>query len=543
MIANSLLDIWGLLLGWNLYGEIWDMLNGTGLAYIPFLVAIIKSLSENYGDKAEKQVKSLEQSLFAMVLVLMFTVIPFNNFATDIESIDYVATNTDCAKADVAEAGNDTQNERVDTVATEMVGGAGFEAKTPILWGLVQQYSAGMTYAAIKAMGCSSNFSDVLWDLRKTQIVDDGLQPRVADFYETCYLPASNAVAENGGINRSGLDILADTDWIGSETFLAANNAYYNEFYMANMDKYGFVPDETNHQPDKQEHPNTANPYCSEVWLGVDGQSDGLKAELLEHLEDEYEDEYDHFMEYGYKLYDEDMLESDRETLFLKLSLQMQGQNVQTNKTISSGGEVGFEDAANDGFWSDVGDWLAGAAGVATGAYVAYDNKETLIAIALMAKAFQMAIPQLVTLAQIIIIMAAPIVMVATQYTFKSFFTLALTFFAFEFINAILALSMLVEDRMAYIAGSATILNDPVMSLVMAVMSLLQIFVLPLLWLAVIVAAGASMARGQQGAASMNQGGVGMSPGNFQGTASKGMGGAKSVANAGVNKAFSKFGK
>lgn len=35
----------------------------------------------------------------------------------------------------------------------------------------------------------------------------------------------------------------------------------------------------------------------------MDGQSDGLKAEFLEHLEDEYEDKYDHFMEYGYKLF------------------------------------------------------------------------------------------------------------------------------------------------------------------------------------------------------------------------------------------------
>lgn len=518
MIANSLLDIWGLLLGWNVYGEIWDMLNGTGLAYLPFLVAVIKSLSENYCDKAEKQVKSLEQTLFAMVLVLMFTVIPFNNFATDIESIDYVATNTDCAKVDVAEAGNDTQNARVDTVATEMVGGAGFEAKTPILWGLVQQYSAGMTYAAIKAMGCSNNFSDVMWEMRKTQIVDDGLQPRVADFYQTCFLPASKSVVENGGVNRSGMDILADTDWIGSETFLTANGSYYNDLYMTNMQEYGFVPDPTNHKPDEQEAPGTANPYCSEVWLGVDGQSVGLKAELLEHLSDEYEDEYDHFMEYGYKLYDENMVQSDRETLFLKLSLQMQGQNVQgTDKTISAGGEVGIEDATDKSWYDGIVNFAADTAGLAAGAYVAYDSKETVVGIALMAKAFQIALPQLVTLAQIILILAAPIVMVATQYTFKSFFQLALTFFAFEFINAILALGMLIEDRMAYIAGSATFFNDPVMALVMAAISLLQIFVLPLLWLAVIVSAGAAMVRGQQGAASMNQGGVGMSSGNFSG--------------------------
>jgi len=536
MIANSLLDIWGLLLGWNVYGEIWDMLNGTGLAYIPFLVAVIKSLSENYGDKAEKQVKSLEQSLFAMVLVLMFTVIPFNNFATDIESIDYVATNTDCAKADVAESGDDTQNERVDTVATEMVGGAGFDAKTPILWGLVQQYSAGMTYAAIKAMGCSNNFSDVMWELRKTQIVDDGLQPRVADFYETCYLPASNAVVENGGVNRSGLDILADTDWIGSEALLGTDTtvsaSYYNDFYMTNMQQYGYTPDPANHQPDEQEAPGTANPYCSEVWLGADGQSVGLKAELLEHLEDEYGDEYNHFMEYGYKLYDEDMVASDRETLFLKLSLQMQGQNVQgTDKEISAGGEVGIQDAADDSWWSSITSFAADTAGLAAGAYIAYDSKETVVGIALMAKAFQIALPQLVTLAQIILILAAPIVMVATQYTFKSFFQLALTFFAFEFINAILALGMLIEDRMAYIAGSATFFNDPVMSLVMAAMSLLQIFVLPLLWLAVIVAAGASMVRGQQGAASMNQGGVGMSSGNFSGVGGRAAGlGSKALS-------------
>jgi len=69
------------------------------------------------------------------------------------------------------------------------------------------------------------------------------------------------------------------------------------------------------------------------------------------------------------------------------------------------------------------------------------------------------------------------------------------------------------------------------MSLVMAAMSLLQIFVLPLLWLAVIVAAGASMVRGQQGAASMNQGGVGMSSGNFSGVGGRAAGlGSKALS-------------
>jgi len=505
MIANSMIDVYGLLLGWNVYGQVWDMLNGTGLAYIPFLIAVIKSLADNYGDKAEKQVKGLEKSILGMVLVLIFAVIPFTNFSTDVSGVTYVTTNTDCAIADTTGSGDDTKNARVDTVTTDLVGGAGFDAKQPILWGLVQQFSSGITYAAIKGMGCSQNYSDVLWELEQTKITDTSIQDRLGDFYQTCYLPASQAVIENGGMNRSALEPTQDIDWIGSTELLGS---YYTQNYMTNMGQYGYEPDPDNHAPDAQEPPGTANPYCDQVWNGVTGQADGLRADLLDHLEDEYEDQYDMFIDYGYEMYDTGLTATEKDDLFLKLSLQMQGSNVAQVDEISGGGQIGVEDTAGSGFLDDIIDFGKSLAGTGVAVAAGWESKGAIAQFMILAKALQIAMPQLVSLAQLVLIIAAPIVMVATQYQFRSFFQLALTYFAFEFINAIVALGLLIEDKLAYIAGNEAIYNDIIAGLVMAAVSILQIFMLPLIWFAIILAAGAAMVKGAQGAGSLNQGGA-----------------------------------
>lgn len=41
MVANTLLEIYTLMFGWNMYEAIWDVLVGSGLALVPFIVAII----------------------------------------------------------------------------------------------------------------------------------------------------------------------------------------------------------------------------------------------------------------------------------------------------------------------------------------------------------------------------------------------------------------------------------------------------------------------------------------------------------------------
>jgi len=515
MVANSVIDVWGLLLGWNIYGEVWDLLNGTGLAYIPFLIAVISSLSDNYGDKAEKQVKGLEKSLLGMVLVLIFVVIPFHNMPTTLNGVSYVTTNTDCSIADTAGDASDTSNARVDEVATQTVGGAGFDAKQPILWALVGQYSSGITYTAIKAMGCQENYSDVLWEMEKTKITDTSIRDRLGDFYQNCYLPASQAVSDAGGATRSGLNITEDYDWIGS-TKLLENQ--YKTIYMTNMQKYGYVPDPANHAPDAQEPPGTANPYCDQVWNGVSGQADGLRKDVLDHLQDEYLATSLMFSSYGYKMYDSTLTPSERNDLFLKLSLQMQGSNVVNVDEITGAGQVGVQNKTQ-GFMDDVKNFFSEAAALAVGGYAAYEGKAGIMQIMVLAKALQIAMPQLVALAQLVVIIAAPIVMVVGQYRFRPFFQLALTYFAFEFINAIVALGMLVEDSLAYIAGEEAIWNSINSGLVMAAVSILQIFLLPMIWFAIILAAGAAMVKGSQGAASPQQGGV--SGGNMIGGGGK----------------------
>jgi len=88
MVANTLLEIYTLMFGWNMYGAIWDVLVGSGIALVPFIAAIIANFRDNYSNgQAGETIKSMELTLLGMIIVLMLCVIPYKGFSTQLSTV------------------------------------------------------------------------------------------------------------------------------------------------------------------------------------------------------------------------------------------------------------------------------------------------------------------------------------------------------------------------------------------------------------------------------------------------------------------------
>ena len=72
MIANNYLEIYTLMFGWNMYGAIWDILAGSGIALIPIIAAVVSNFLQNYesGD-AKSAIRGIEMTILSMVIVMM----------------------------------------------------------------------------------------------------------------------------------------------------------------------------------------------------------------------------------------------------------------------------------------------------------------------------------------------------------------------------------------------------------------------------------------------------------------------------------------
>lgn len=77
------------------------------------------------------------------------------------------------------------------------------------------------------------------------------------------------------------------------------------------------------------------------------------------------------------------------------------------------------------------------------------------------------------------------------MYRMQNFVILALAYFGLEFLNAVLGMGFFFENRIVEMSNSA-IFEGPLASLVVFMVSILQVIVLPIIWLSLIGATGAS---------------------------------------------------
>ena len=503
MIASHYIEIYTLVVGWNMYEAIFTVLVDTGIAFVPFIFLLVNGIFEVLEDNSTVSMSSgVLVKLVQMSLVVGLCVIPVGR-ETGIQGVSWRLGDTDCNLASTVPTtvghGDVTGTTYDDAFGTSLQNTL---TKQPFVWYGVNYLSSAITHAAIKSVGCSNNYEMMLLRVSEARIQDPNVRKRIKDFQEVCYLPARARFLENAQ-DLSDATMLSNIDWIGSSTLLNTPGEYYQhkDSYATNMQKYGFTRDTANREADMASYWG-ANPSCKEVWEGENGGSAiGLRALILGSIDkDKMGDIKDDWNEWGSEMMTSTVTtQAEKEDLLIRMILESDEVNLKNNTDIDIGSD--YEAKQDRGKWKILGEMVMGAAGLLTG----FDTEGATIKAALKYSG-----PIVIAIVQMIVIVAAPILMVLSGYKFSTFAALALTYFAFEFINAIYALAYWVDNRllMATLNSSNGFLDKAMSGTLIYVVSVSMIVLLPMLWLGLFSYAGSGMVRGLSG----SNGGAGATP-------------------------------
>ena len=89
MTVESYLELYLALFGWLQYNNLWNVLTGTGLAYLPFLAILITNIigpvtSQETRDAATTSVKRMEVDLLIAFSVVVLSAVPACNSISSI---------------------------------------------------------------------------------------------------------------------------------------------------------------------------------------------------------------------------------------------------------------------------------------------------------------------------------------------------------------------------------------------------------------------------------------------------------------------------
>jgi len=540
MIATSLLDIYTSLISWHLYEVIWDVLNGTGLAYIPFIVALISGLRNAYEESTEKAIAKVEMNLAGMIIVLILIVIPYTDYEVDMAEVKYAITSTDCNIADQSGDGDDT-GKSADSAFSSW---SGTDAHMPVMWALTNYVSASVTYTTIKAMGCSFNHQKLQTQLSRTTFNDESNEVLLDWFVGACYKPALAEFEREGygTLDPTALMPWEDPSYIGASMFLNNATKYYQDdtAVMQDTGQVGFSYDSSNVYD--QGHTNTSLSVrsCKEMWSST--SPSGIRAQLLEDLTtgDDNAKVWQDFSTEGFKVIDPSMTATQKQDAYLAKVLTNRGlASVMSQATLGLKTETVEDLNANSGTWyeniaSDVADLVIGGA-------AAWDGLGTMAQMSVISDSMKTAVPILISIAQMLIIIIAPLAMVWGNYKLDNFVLLALGYFGLEFLNAIMQLGYYFENKLAEMAAAGLWEGELMVTVTVFLVGFIQLFLLPSLWMALIVATGSTALKGMSGVGASNRGTYGTSGSNG---VTSGIGNAAgNMSRDGIKTAGSAFGK
>lgn len=499
MVANTLIEIYTLLFGWNMYVAIWEVLAGTGIVLVPFVFALINNFKDNYEDgDAESAIKGVELTLVGMIIVLMLCVIPYKGWEVNLSTLKYDIEAPDChPPLNTEGSGNSTATAYDDSFS----GMAGIGVYKPLAWALVEFISTAITHTAIKSMSCVNNYEFMLMRISEVSIQSPELRKRVREFYETCYKAALQRFEANPITLPPNISEVQDIDWMGSRIFQNTLNEYYQHpsAYVRNMDRYGFTR-QAAIRPSDAANETGANPTCKEVWAGEEGPgivnpSLGLRQQILNDIpQDKAGDILDDWMDWGSQVLTVGVADAaTREDLIIKMIIQADAANLssQTEVNLSNNFDT------NKTWYKEAADAVFAGAGILT-------SVDQFLQSHTMRQLVKVAGPMILALIQMIVIIAAPFVMVLGQYRLSAFTSIALSYFTFEFINAIWAAAFWFDNHILDIYMSqAGWLDIATNGFLVSAVSAGAIILLPGVWIAIMAFAGAGMVRG------MGMGGVG----------------------------------
>ena len=297
--VQSFPELYTMLIGWDLYDKLWNLLTQTGLAYLPFIGMILRNATQSYiahHDTGEIALRNMEVNLIVTLLLIVFAVSPCIPLSARAITYSPVCGNDQGQIYYPGETG--TTYDKAFSVPKDNV-------TVPMWWYIVISVSEGITNAANTMVGCVPNLRKMVTQVDMAQISDPEIKQELQDFEAMCYMPAKIQFNHDKqtknilNLDRIKYDIekygIEDTEWFGSHSF---SNVYYTNlkasrpipgfFYDANQD--------INADINQKNPPTYGTPTCGEWWN--DSQY-GLKNRLYEALPKSFSDEFRNYLNNG----------------------------------------------------------------------------------------------------------------------------------------------------------------------------------------------------------------------------------------------------
>jgi len=284
--VQSYPELYTMLLGWDLYDKLWNLLTQTGIAYLPFIGMILRNVVQSYVGHERHAgpyaLRSMEVSLIATLLLVFFAVSPV--LSVNPQAITYSPQCMKQGKIPTYHAGDTgTTYDTAFTLPTH-------EIQVPVWWYAVIAVSEGITNAANSMVGCVPNLRSMVTEVNMAQISDPELKQELQDFETMCYMPARKQFLDDHQqghatqMDRIQQDIkkygAEDTEWLGSHSF---SDVYYHNLRATRpIPKFPYDTSQDINADTVQHQPPTAGtPSCYQWWTDSEN---GLRDRLYQTL-------------------------------------------------------------------------------------------------------------------------------------------------------------------------------------------------------------------------------------------------------------------
>ncbi len=291
MTVESFFELYLAIFGWQQYNQIWNILTGTGLAYLPFLIILLLNIigpltSQETRDAATTSVKRMEVDLFIAFTVVVLAAAPAIDLNASVLTYKKPCDTISGPAGTFSPGSTGTTFDAVfsDVIATP--------TQVPVWWWGIMAISSGINREAIAHIGCPPDLSGFQMEIARTRIQDPQLLNEVNKFVRYCYRPA------RAKLEREQPDVSAilerqepdDLEWLGSHVLLDTPGYYDNPHFRPREGIRGWPFDRTRDTeypdplPADLDPAHIGRPLCNDWWTNGAG---GLRGKLLGVIEPE----------------------------------------------------------------------------------------------------------------------------------------------------------------------------------------------------------------------------------------------------------------
>lgn len=284
MQVGSDLELFSTLFGWRFYGQLWDILTGTGLAFLPFLGFILSNVLETHVYGAtEGPVSSLRRMDIEIAVALTVVVLagqPTVPLASS--SLSYTTSPT------ATHPLPSTSTPVTSPTTFRAVGFAGVPGgvTVPIWWYAAMSASHGIVHAGKMMFSAGPDLRGLERHAQGAAIQNPVLRQETNEFYTQCYLPAKSKYLAEKPTSPTITALLAsygndDPNWVGSHVYLSTPG-YYDQRAAQPVKGWPYSVSRDTEYANTVPPPTWGKPTCTEWWTGLASSTGvGLKQKLI----------------------------------------------------------------------------------------------------------------------------------------------------------------------------------------------------------------------------------------------------------------------